>query len=615
MCGILAFASNNVENFNADKFNILGIMNETRGKHSCGVTVDGSITKGINEFKVWRDFTAFSTELNPQQHPIVIGHTRHATGGAHNMANAHPFGFKNNPDDENYAFIGVHNGSLYNHLTLAQTYGIDRRATERKEVEKKGKTKTTVSYRDKIDSEILLETVFKTGEYKVLEDYNGAAALVWYKTDEPNILYCYHGASLAKENSTEVVEERPLFYARINGGLYISSIAESLLVAGAHIDDVNSFEHNKVFKITDGDIEGAEVTEIDRSKAVKGKIIRSNSYSTDKKDQSYYNSCDFGADNGEQLSLPMSRPSNTSSDSNLPVNIYVETPTLDVNDYKAKLYFNRLRYWRNGHLVTGIYAYIRGYGYYYMGIKPESAKVAYLKIINKVFLDSIGEFSLTIEPGAEDNVPFRHARVDNISTFPFEYIYQGIALKTELDYCQLTAMSDNIIHNTEQLSHASKHPIVNINAYRGAKDQKIMYNGKQYSGRFTVLGAERLYTIKDGNLISFMGTNKNFNVMSGKDVVDIKKVHKELVNIVVDDLKTEKQEDEVSKSEDAKSDNMLLTDVNKMILNFYSSLPDIITHVKSFKSTEARSIVLDALTSIEAELDAVASIESISINN
>lgn len=609
MCGILAFASDNVKNFNGDKFNILGILNETRGKHSCGVAIDGKIHKGVDTFKVWRDFAAFMPLSLPDKHPIVIGHTRHATGGAHNIFNAHPFGFKDNIGDKHNSFIGVHNGSLYNHKEIALEFGIDKTASYEK-IKGEGKhAKRMVSYREKIDSEILLETIHKTGKYDVLEQYNGAAALVWYKMNEPNVMYCYHGMSKVSEISKDPVEERPLFYAEIDGGTYISSLAESLMVIGAEVNDVQAFEHNIVYKITNGNVEQAEKTTIDRSNSFKGKISRSKqSASTHKKDQIYYNTCEFGGGNGEQLKLPISKTNSRVSTNDITQNIYNEETVKNVNDYKSILYFNKLRYWRNGHLATGIYAYIRGFGHYYMGHTVSGARTSYKNYINKVFTPEAGEFSLTIKPTNNDNVPFNHANIEDIKNYPFEYIFQGVSLKTELDYEQLMNISKNAIHSTEALSYASKHPIINTNVFRGSGAQNIVYNGKEYSGRFTVLGAEKLYSIQNGNLIKCSLTNKNFNVMSGKDLTDTKALQKELVNIVVNDMKSEVNVTQVTDT--TASDDMLLSDINKMVLNFYTSLPEIIVHARSFNASEIKSIILDNLTSIECELDDIALLES-----
>ena len=47
MCGIFAWAGENVKHFNKAKFDILGIFNDSRGGDSCGVSTDGEIYYGV----------------------------------------------------------------------------------------------------------------------------------------------------------------------------------------------------------------------------------------------------------------------------------------------------------------------------------------------------------------------------------------------------------------------------------------------------------------------------------------------------------------------------------------------------------------------------------------
>jgi glucosamine 6-phosphate synthetase-like amidotransferase/phosphosugar isomerase protein len=93
MCGLLGHLGNKTNKVNLDKFNILGILNEERGEHSCGVTIDGEILKGIDELKVYRDFVSFYNLRAPNYATGMIGHTRKATYGQHTLENTHPFGF------------------------------------------------------------------------------------------------------------------------------------------------------------------------------------------------------------------------------------------------------------------------------------------------------------------------------------------------------------------------------------------------------------------------------------------------------------------------------------------------------------------------------------------
>lgn len=575
MCGIIAFAGSNVKSFNKDKFNILGILNETRGKHSCGVALDGEVYKGVDGFKVFRDFAAYSDYGVPVQHPTVIGHTRHATGGAHNLDNTHPFSFKHHSQDEVNAFIGVHNGSLHNELELAEEFGVDS-SVESTRVNSVTKNTTTV-FRNKIDSEILLEIIFKTGKYDVLSKYNGAAALVWYNPSEPNVMYCYHGKSKKNTYDTQATEERPLFYCEIDGGTYISSIHDSLLVIGGDIEDIHAFEHNKVYKITNGDVLNAEKTSVDRSDSFIAAQYRSKQPKP---------SCGLGLGQSDkkQLRLPVD-----SVNSNL-LNIFCEEPTFNVNSLKGKIYFNKLRYWRNGHLANGVFTFIRGYGYYHLGYDIPSATTRFKELLNKEFVLPEGYFSLT-KTSVGAFIPFKTdmTRGDDkdLVNPPFEYIYEGVALKTRLDFSQLQNASVYI--NTKILSHASKHPIVNVNTYKRANSQNIYHDGVLYTGRFTVLGSEKLYNIKGGNLVGINDTQSNFSAIGGKSVSTDTTLQKELSKIVADEIKSS------SASSHSDSDIKLVQEVSTSMTKLIKDLPDLIAYVEEFVDSEIKTDVLNTL--------------------
>lgn len=86
----------------------------------------------------------------------------------------------------------------------------------------------------------------------MLEEYKGAAALVWTKLDEPNSLYVYHGKGPKAKNGPDI-EERPMFFMRTPEGIYFSSLYESLAAICDEDDQYpEELEHNFVFKITNG---------------------------------------------------------------------------------------------------------------------------------------------------------------------------------------------------------------------------------------------------------------------------------------------------------------------------------------------------------------------------
>ena len=116
MCGLFGWVGRNPKTFNLDKLNILGVLNEERGRHSCGLAIDGLIKVGVKANKEYRDFAIDMAGTIPESHSVVIGHTRHATSGVHDMRNAHPFGF--GTTSENYFKISNTIYFLFNFLKL-----------------------------------------------------------------------------------------------------------------------------------------------------------------------------------------------------------------------------------------------------------------------------------------------------------------------------------------------------------------------------------------------------------------------------------------------------------------------------------------------------------------
>lgn len=233
MCGIFGVALKPKQSPFAirmamNKVKILGLYNETRGRDSCGMFIDGEIIKGTDKLKEISDFFENTVLPNPKPNGngTVLGHTRSSTRGAHVGKNAHPFKINDH-------LVGVHNGVIQNVDTLARKYELDTKGME-------------------VDSEILYALINQEG-FSILNEYTGFAALAFTYLDDPNTLYLYHGASRNKKDG-DLIEERPMFYMETAEGIYYSSL-ESSLRAIIDKDDQEIFilEYNTVYQIKSGE--------------------------------------------------------------------------------------------------------------------------------------------------------------------------------------------------------------------------------------------------------------------------------------------------------------------------------------------------------------------------
>lgn len=593
MCGIAAWSGSDPKNFDRNKFIILGIWNETRGTDSCGMSVDGVVRKGVNNNKVFRDFVAGTEIPNPELHPTVIAHTRKSSVGLKTKENAHPFSF-NDETDSYTQFIGCHNGTLYNYEELADEYGIAK-SCKRTIISTHGVKSESI--RHKVDSEILLEILQNTDDYSVLEKYNGGAALVWYDTDEPNVMYCYHGKSKRYTNGL-AVEERPLyFYQETPNSLYVSSIEESLwaLCPSDDLDNIKEFDHNFVYKITDGDVSTAEKIPVNRSEAFQSDQSWSQySYNGNSRSNSRFSrnnnapAVHGAVSNGGALSTAV----NNKNIINKVINIHYEMLDKPLTSYENKLYFNKFRYWRRGVLVNGVFIYINGYGYFFLGNNEKSAREKFWFFADKEFNIKTGNF-ITNSSKNKGYVPFETSKITN--TPPFTYIYNGMVCKTELDFRMLA--TTNKIFTTHELSSMTTHPIISMQLKGEINKQNIWKDGRFYTGTFTVLNSNKIYTVKEGNVKDVKTVNKVFSIGINKDVINNAKTKKKVIEMVLDDIQTESSADKI--------DDLVLEDFEKILTQFYILIPDTKAKVNKYPESKVKTKLLQAIDNIQENLDDV----------
>ena len=508
MCGIFGYAGKSYKQFNKLKFDILGIYNDSRGGDSCGVSTDGEIYYGASiGMKHYKDFLVEKNYLPPTKFPVVIGHTRKSSHGIVNENNAHPFGFGLNEEFDSYEFIGVHNGTLYNHDDLAKENNIEVNIYNTLHLGNKQ------FVRSKIDSEILLECIYRTKSFKVLSEYTGGAALLFTDTTKSNVLYAFHGAS-ATYSGGKIEEERPLFYYRENkNSLYISSLAESLIAIGGVLNEtIFEFDCNVVYKITNGDIDNAEKINISRNKAFQRKIYNHNNYTTDK----------IYGYNGNNLFTNFNTKKGKKEKEVLENvnNIYQDSPNRIL---PSPIVFNKLRYERNGHLLKGIFTFVPNYGIIPLYIEPHEISTKISSLIGARFNLDTGLFlsdKAIVDINIQKNIiiPFS---ISEKKVPCILYMYDGVHLKTQSDYiaCNEMKFKDYI-----QLSHASKHPLINSEyAFRTVDNQNIMLNGELYTGNISPFCSGKIYHIEDGKLIKIVNIKEviDENISVSKPVIHL----------------------------------------------------------------------------------------------
>ena len=497
-CGIFGQATDKPENLDVNGVHILGIYNIERGKMSCGLSWDGDVQYGLGFDKLYTDFIV-DREIKPTKIPIMIGHTRQPSYGmAITEDNAHPFGFGTSKDGKNYEMIFCHNGTLKNHKELAKKYNIELSEKVTK-ISHGGHEYSTT--RDKIDSEILGEILYKTKKFHVLSEYIGAAALAWTWIDEPNKLYLWSGASKQIKGSdiTTEIEERPMnVYCKNENSMFFSSLKNSLTVLGAAKKDDLQIDYNTVYVITDGDFKNAEKHKVSRKQAGQSEAI-TNNYRGNYKN--YYNGYDEDYCDWEDMRTPkvnITTPTKVDIEKHLMTNLQNDKPLKPIADYGNKIYSKSLRYWDRNTLINGIYIYIKNWGFKFAGNDIFVANTFIKNVKGLTFNYNDGTFNYAIL-NKEGFIPFEK-NVDNIQ---FHYFIEGVLLKTLEDYNRaiiIQKMSKPIDY--EILSHISKHPIIDMSITN--TKSTAMLEGKAFTGNITELGFEKVYYFNNGILVKWV---------------------------------------------------------------------------------------------------------------
>ena len=248
MCGLTGFVPKNTKSVpNMDWIKLLLSYNDERGSDSSGYYMNGEVIKTLDGVK---EYIAENPLKVTSKNKTIIIHNRKSSVGAISLNNAHPFEIT----DGNRTMVIAHNGTIFNIEALATKRGVN--------------TKSMF-----VDSLILGHILF-TGDYSVLNDYNGGAALLWAYKDEPNVLYAFKGASKSKYNGP-MEEERPLHLMMHDSGYYISSLIEPLKAISNGDYECYTLEENTVVKIQGNKIN--RVYKADRTQSFQNRVY-DNSY-------------------------------------------------------------------------------------------------------------------------------------------------------------------------------------------------------------------------------------------------------------------------------------------------------------------------------------------------
>jgi len=561
MCGIFGQSTNNPIKLDVSSVNILGIHNIERGKQSCGLTWDGDIHHGVDKDKLYIDFIK-NRQIKPKYFPTMFGHTRQSSfGNGITLENAHPFGYGVSADGNSFEFIFVHNGTLKNAKELANKYNIDISVKYQKKYSNSEGTYEVT--RDKIDSEILGEILWKEKSYHVLSEYIGTAACAWIWCDQPNKLYLWSGASKLHidDNDDKMFEERPLcVYTKSKNNMFFSSLEDSLTSIGGTLDtNIEQISRNAVHIITNGDYKNCEKIIATRKNTAQDDSYRykapRQSNAGFNRTQNYYDS--ITNNHGYPDDNLNCNVRNNNSISGL--DIADDKPLLNINDYTGKVYSKGLRYWKNGHVINGIYIYILGYGFKKLGDSYVEAHTEIERNRGRVFLTD--DWSLTLKEGF---IP-----IEKNSKVQLHYFIDGAMLKTHSDYIKCQELKKNLVTGSKyismiELSYMTKHPVATL--LTTIKPQTYL-DGSFYTGNTVELGFEKVYYFQNGKFVKW---DKRLDIIEEKPVIQLPMNFKEETVVHNAEILNESVKN-IKKYEKEWEDKLEKETLNKIIENHFDT--------------------------------------------
>lgn len=225
MCGLIGYSG--AGNYSAQNLKILMILNAIdRGADATGFyNPEQGLVKAAEHAKI------FLTKTPILNSDVFIGHVRAKTVGVNSDANAHPFSYKN--------VVLAHNGTLTNHYSLLEQYGLNMSDFNVDSQCVAGMLDVSMGSCDYNNFDPL-------DYFKPITQIEGFAAFLFKDkrdliNNRPSRLFAYRN------------DDRPLSYGfDENHNMYISSIEGPLEALG--LIDITSFDSNTVYEIENGEI-------------------------------------------------------------------------------------------------------------------------------------------------------------------------------------------------------------------------------------------------------------------------------------------------------------------------------------------------------------------------
>lgn len=326
---------------------LLAVAMDKRGRDNCGFLMDGQVYHGDSTEKEFKDFLPNVIMHPPKHSSTIMMHARKSSVGGFGVENTHPF--KINETDDGFEMAGVHNGTISNWKDLLDDANLN-----------------PDDY--KVDSNAVMAIINqqrKDEKYLVLEKYEGLAVFCWYFSDEPESLYFFKGAS-KEYNTSKTEEERPLwiYFDDYSEGVYLCSEKNPLLWIADKKENVQHIRVNKVFKFTNGRCDDDfKIQEINRTNNTRKKPIAS-TY-RHRHNIGVYSRANTPNNSSSNMSVAHINKQKNLQKYKSAVSKRLEKlqsgeGLTDIKPfprdyYKATIYRDHNLYWRNGHVVKGIW--------------------------------------------------------------------------------------------------------------------------------------------------------------------------------------------------------------------------------------------------------------------